>query len=176
MQTHPTQAAASALITLPTPGQPWPGRPAELYAGVVHAPTVQAWALLLPTDLLRALPDQPWGRTGQRIDGADSVFDGHANTQAMAAAGNPLAAAIQALPGGCYLPSPLEATLLFATLSERIGSGKVIWTSRQSSASYAWYCYFTLGSQFHDLKSHEGSAVAVRRLMLQSFSASAEVL
>lgn len=172
---HPTTpAAGSGLITIPTPGQPWPGRPADLHAGVVQAPSGAAWALLLPTDV-PSLPDQPWGTDRERIPGADSVFDGHANTLAMAAAGNPLALAVRALPGDCYLPSPLEALLLFSALRDRIGP-KWVWTSRQHSASYAWGCYFNDGYQTNHHQSYDGSAVVVRRLILQSFSASTEVL
>lgn len=171
---HPhTPAAGSGLITLPTPGQPFPGRPADLHAGIVQAPNGTAWALLLPTDV-PSLPDQPWGTGKKHIAGAECVFDGYANTLAMAEAGNALALAVRALPGDCYLPSPLEALLLFSAHRERIGP-KWVWTSLQYDASCAWYCGFSDGGQYDDLKSSEGSAVAVRRLILQSFRASAEV-
>lgn len=156
------------VLTFPRPGQPWPEQNAH-FAALVTAPHA-TWALLLPTDV-PALPSQPWGRYGQDIPGADSVIDGHANTLAMAEAGNELALAVRALPGDCYLPSPLEALMLFATLREQVGAGWA-WTSRQYSARHAWCQSFYYGSQDWGVKDGQYRAVPVRRLILRSFDPS----
>lgn len=169
---HPPATASAQALALPHPGQAWPGQQA-LYASVVHAPTGAAWALLLPTDLPK-LPAQVWGEYGKQVEGANSVIDGHANTLAMAAAGNKLAQAVRALPGDCYLPSPLEALMLFAALSEQVGPGG-IWTSRQYSADSAWVQGFSNGSQLLNGKDDEWRAVPVRRSILRSFGTSIEV-
>ena len=157
--------------TLPAPGQPWPNRNA-LYAGIIAKPDGTAWALLRPTDV-PALPDQAWGEYGKVIEGADDPFDGYANTLAMAAAGNKLAQAVRDLPGDCYLPSRMEALVLFLTLREQIGSSWV-WTSTQYSASGAWSQSFGNGGQGIGLKDAELRAVPVRRSILRSFDASLE--
>ncbi len=157
--------------TLPAPGQPWPNLSA-LYAGIIAKPDGTSLALLRPTDV-PALPDHPWGEYGKVIDGADDPFDGYANTLAMAAAGNKLAKAVRALPGDCYLPSRMEALVLFATLREQVGSGWV-WTSTQSSADGAWCQFFGNGYQNVYGKDAALRAVPVRRLVLRSFDASIE--
>lgn len=157
--------------TFPQPGQPWPSLSA-LYAGIIAKPDGTAWSLLRPTDV-PALPDQVWGEYGQVIEGADDPFDGYANTLAMAAAGNKLALAVRELPGDCYLPSRMEALVLFLTLREQIGGGWV-WTSTQYSASDAWGQGFGDGDQYIDGKVAELRAVPVRRSLLRSFDASLE--
>jgi hypothetical protein len=46
------------------------------------------------------------------------------------------------------------------------------WTNETAEfdASYAWYCHFDYGTQLSGRKSYDGSAVAVRRLPLESFN------
>ncbi len=153
----------------PQPGQPWPDQQGH-YAGIIAKPDGAAWALTLPTDV-PALPDQAWGEYSTLIEGADDPFDGYANTLAMADAGNELAQAVRELPGDCYLPSRMEALVLFATLREQIGSGWV-WTSTQYSAHSAWFQDFDNGNQNWGRKSSQWRAVPVRRLVLRSFGAS----
>ena len=65
------------------------------------------------------------------------------------------------------LPTRPIAALLFANLQPSLRP-KWHWTSDEHSASYAWYCYFRYGTQYGDLKSFEGSAVAVRCIPLVS--------
>ena len=68
------------------------------------------------------LDDQQWGPWKNRtaIEGANSFFDGQANTQAMAEAGSELAKAIQALNinghTDWYLPARDELELVYRTL------------------------------------------------------------
>lgn len=64
---------------------------------------------------------------------------------------------------GGQLPSRPIAALLFANVSDRPQVGWH-WTceTHANDASYAWYCYFTSGSQLNGHKSAEACAVAVR--------------
>ena len=98
-----------------------------------------AWHLIVPVGPEYALKDVAWGEYGQTIAGADSRFDGLANTVAMAAAGSALAQSIRALPGGdCYIPSRAELALCQAILHAHF-ERDWHWSSTQYSANYAWY-------------------------------------
>jgi len=71
-----------------------------------------------------------------------------------------------------HLPTRPEAALLFANAPGALDKDWH-WTSEPCSwnASYAWVCHFDHGGlQYGGHKSFEGSAVAVRRLPLESFS------
>jgi hypothetical protein len=71
------------------------------------------------------------------------------------------------------LPSRTEAALLFQLMKVKGGlSDDWHWTNQTASwnASYAWTCNFTNGYQYGLHKSAEGSCVAVRRFLLQSFN------
>lgn len=72
---------------------------------------------------------------------------------------------------GGELPTPQEQSLLFANCRDALPQERC-WSSKQDKeeASYAWYCNFSNGYQSNYLKSYEGSAVAVRRLPLESFN------
>lgn len=74
---------------------------------------------------------------------------------------------------GGELPSQQEQTLLFSNCKPYLPR-EWCWSSEEHAedASYAWGCYFTSGFQNDGHKSFEGSAVAVRRLILESFDAS----
>jgi hypothetical protein len=72
---------------------------------------------------------------------------------------------------GGDLPSPQEQALLFANCRDVLPKAWC-WSNKkhEKGASYAWLCNFGYGNQYGTLKSFEGSAVAVRRLILESFS------
>ncbi|WP_382155332.1 hypothetical protein [Hydrogenophaga sp. ANAO-22] len=145
------------------PGEVWPGQ--GLYAGICCAPDGRRWHLFVPPGAKDMFPEVKWGAYGTEIDGANDIYDGQANTAAMAAAGIVLAEEVQNSALGCYLPSRAEALLMFATLKDQLGDGSM-WTSTQCSASGAWYQYFGYGTQGISSKDAELRAVAVRRLML----------
>lgn len=73
------------------------------------------------------------------------------------------------LGDGARLPTRTEALQIFAN-ARGLLKPKWHWTCEEDDASYAWFCYFLHGSQLNTSKSFEGSAVAVRRLTLQSFN------
>lgn len=66
---------------------------------------------------------------------------------------------------GGELPSRPVAALLFANVKASLQLGWH-WTSEEFDASYAWFCLFSYGLQDYDLKSFEGSAVAVRYIKI----------
>lgn len=163
---------AIAPILTPTPGQFWPEQDAH-YAGIVCMPDGTSWHLLLPKD--HELPEQAWGKYGQDVPGAKCHFDGLANTQAMAEAGSPLAQALQALPGECYLPSRVEATVLYATLREQMNQDDWHWTSTQDGPLSAFVQAFEGGYSDWYYKDYPYRVRAVRRIptsVLQAVSPS----
>lgn len=66
---------------------------------------------------------------------------------------------------GGTLPNCQEQALLYANCKPHL---QPVWhwssETHESEASYAGYCYFTLGYQGYGLKSAGGAAVAVRRV------------
>ena len=74
---------------------------------------------------------------------------------------------------GGDLPSPQEQALLFANCRDALPKAWC-WSNKahEEDASYAWGCLFGDGTQDGSRKSYEGSAVAVRRLPLESFNPS----
>jgi hypothetical protein len=153
----------------PNPGQHWAEQSAH-YAGPVAYPDGNVYALLLP-DGFDAFGELQWGKYGKEIKGAASLHDGRANTAAMAKAGSAAAKAVIAHNADWYIPSRVEALQLFSTLKDKVGGGW-IWTSTQYSADTAWCQTFGNGYQYIGNKDAELRAVAVRRLLLHSFSTS----
>ena len=161
----------TSTLTPPAVGALWPEEQA-IYAGIVATPDGKAWHLLIPTT--PTLQRMAWGEYGQKIEGADSNFDGHANTLAMVAAGSELAQKIRELPGDCYLPSRAEWLAMLEVLkSDQLEEGWY-WSSTQYSADYAFFTLFPYGGQLINLKDYEGRVRPVRRLLLQSFNASVQ--
>jgi len=164
----------SAPITILTPpriGTPWPGQ-GGIYAGIARG--IEAdWRLILATADLGRLA---WGGT-RKVAGADNTRDGMVNTRALAAAKtkHPAAEACAALEvdghSDFYLPSRFELALLFANARDHL-KPHWHWSSTQFDASDAWHCGFDFGHQGNSHKSFEGCAVAVRRVIAQSFDPS----
>lgn len=117
--------------------------PGEIYAGPVLAPDGST------THHLVLLPQRP---------------EKHLDWQA--------AMAWAASVGG-ELPNRQEQGLLFANCKPHLPTAWC-WSSEEHAedASFAWSCYFLNGFQNSDHKSFVCSAVAVRRLILESFDAS----
>lgn len=72
---------------------------------------------------------------------------------------------------GGALPSRQEQALLYANCKPHLQAAWY-WSSDEyeGDASYAWDCNFFNGNQYDNHKSLEGTAVAVRRLALESFN------
>ncbi len=75
---------------------------------------------------------------------------------------------------GGHLPDRQEQPLLYANCKDALPPAWC-WSGQEheKDASYAWLCFFNYGHEYCTRKSYEGSAVAVRRLVLESFSPSA---
>lgn len=102
-----------SLITLPAAvGDPYEG---GFYAGCIRAGQ-QTFALIAAPHAAEIV-EVRWHKSIKRVAGAGSFFDGRANTEAMAAAGSPLAVKILALEiagfADWYLPSRDELELLY---------------------------------------------------------------
>jgi hypothetical protein len=98
-----------------------PGTPMEggYFAGVILLLGVPHGIVVAPRDLGQIL-DAPWHTQRELVPGADSCFDGLANTLAMAEVGSDLARRILALQGGnhrdWYLPARDELELAYRHL------------------------------------------------------------
>lgn len=164
----------SAPITTLTPpriGTPWPGQ-GGIYAGIARG--IEAdWHLILATADLGRLT---WGGA-RKVAGADNTRDGMVNTRALVAAKtkHPAAEACAALEvdghTDFYLPARFELALLYANVRDHL-QPRWHWSSTQYDASFAWCCSFYYGRQDTGHKSFEGCAVAVRRVIVQSFDPS----
>lgn len=101
---------------LPTIGTALAG---GFYAGLFRNGD-QLQALIVSPKEQGELIDIAWGEYGQEVEGAESYFDGRANTLAMAAAGSGLAKRILALRiadlDDWYLPSRDELEILYRNL------------------------------------------------------------
>ncbi|WP_296276620.1 hypothetical protein [Pseudomonas sp. UBA7530] len=108
-----------------------------------------------------------WGEYGELIEGANSFIDGQANTDAMIAAGSPVALKINRETGD-YIPSYLEQSLLLAYHKENPGSDLTgwRWSSTQYSAYLACSVDFEDGWQGYDDKNLERPARLVRRILI----------
>ncbi|TRO14368.1 hypothetical protein EQ836_07805 [Ectopseudomonas mendocina] len=108
-----------------------------------------------------------WGEYGELIEGANSFIDGQANTDAMIAAGSPVALKINRATGD-YIPSYLEQSLLLAYYKENPGSDLTgwRWSSTQYSANLAYFMAFEGGWQGYSGKGNERPARLVRRILI----------
>lgn len=119
---------------------------------------------------------RPWISPGMDVPGANSDFDGLANTNAMLAAGSTLALwALSLRTGGftdwhipakavlalCYDAYMLTPTLPLSFLDAWY------WSSTQSSVSSAWYQRFGFGSVGSTDKVDLAHAFAVRMMIIQ---------
>jgi hypothetical protein len=130
---------ARAANAPPAIGQPWQG---GVYAGVSRGEDGG------PDAHLVLAPDEP-GKCHEwqaAIDWAATVrAGGHDDWQ---------------------LPTRVESALLYANLRDQFDTSAWYWTRSQYSAGYAWYQNFNHGNQLNYVKSYEGRARAVRRLVL----------
>ncbi|MBX3660698.1 MAG: hypothetical protein KF740_19865 [Ramlibacter sp.] len=133
--------------------------------------------IIVPTDPASAIAKIAYGGEGKITKGADSEWDGLANTRALATSKNkhPAArAAAELVIDGhqdFYLPAKRESRVLQAMFPE-LFDPVAQWTSTQYSADYAWYQYFNRGNQHNLVKSWELGVKFVRRLPLSFFSTS----
>ena len=165
-------SAAATTLTPPALRAYWPGQ-GGYYAGIVSGGEGAPDYHLIVSG--KALGDfrGAWGKTGKDVPGAESYFDGPANTRAMAAAGSDIAKQVLALEieghADWHIMSQAEAHVLAANCKS-LFEQRLYWTSTQFSENYAWLQYFSYGTQNFYHKSFEARCRAVRRLPLESFN------
>jgi len=140
----------------------------------------EPFSLIVPSHAVAPHIVTPWSKTDARIENAQSLVDGLANTRAMASAGADLGcwAVEQRIDGrdDWYVPARLEMLTLFAGMkaagpdwqeggAEAFNAEDWYWTSTQHehTASWAWDQWFDDGTQYYDPKSLQGRAFVVRR-------------
>lgn len=165
--------ATQSVIALPRLGAPWPEQ-GGIYAGIVRgrdgAPDHH---LIIPADPAASIQEITFGGYGHKIIGAESHWDGLANTRALVESehDHPAAqwAAELAIDGlsDFYLPARHELQLAYLNAPELFETDGWYWTSTQYSASSAWIQTFTNGSQGYGHKGGASRARAVRRLIIQ---------
>jgi hypothetical protein len=121
---------------------------------------------------LAQLKPQAWG-SSKMVKGAMSVYDGLANTNAMAAAGSPAAKEVRAMRIGDFDDWYIGARgdhLLAVAANDQLPEGEAFdsdwyWTSTQDAvAGYAWIQPFTNG---HQLWNHKFTHYLVRAFRRQ---------
>lgn len=117
-----------------------------------------------------------WGKYGQDVPGAKGP-DGAANTQAMLAAGNPIAQTVRAFTieghTDWFIPSRLQMLALYEASPDLFDKDSWYWTSSQYSRYYAWCQDFEYGGSTANFKDLEFRARPVRSIQLQPFNPSA---
>jgi hypothetical protein len=163
-------AVKSIALDLPRIGAPWAGQGGNLI-GIIRGEKGQPdYCLVVPTNKSAKLK----GIYGplERVTGAESEYDGLANTKAMAAAGSDVAKRVLALQisghADFYIPSRREARLA-QTNAPELFSPEAHWTSTQYRArsDYAWVQTFGRGNQYAGHKSNVFPVRAVRRVPIQ---------
>ena len=167
--------APSSVI--PAIGQPLAG---GIFAGRFFVGELP-FALIVAPKQEGEFQETPWSKTKNHIrktknhiHGAVSVYDGLANTAAMAEAGSPLAKRIRQLDiagfTDWYLPARGELLLAYAAGIEgdEAFDEESYWSSTQFAhvTGWAWCQLFNYGHQYFDLKDSKLRARAVRRLPL----------
>jgi hypothetical protein len=124
-----------------------------------------------------------WGSYGKDEPGAACMWDGLANTLALAESKNahPVIEFVSAADAKItqdpeasplYLPSLRELKALFANGCDAFAADRWYWSSTQFSRNYAYFQYFGYGDTYYDGKSWEdGRARPVRRSSLESLIA-----
>lgn len=160
----------TTTLALPTvAGTPFGG---GIYAGRYFL-GASARALIVAPKFDGEHNETPWHKNLKAVAGALSYADGLANTDAMLAAGSPLAKWARALRidehDDWHLPSRLESLIAFGELKGTPDFDFELdwyWTSTQAASSpdYAWIQSFTNGFQLSSRKGSHCRARAVRSI------------
>lgn len=142
------------------------------YLGRFFASTAP-YALIRAPKALGQFEPSPWNKNLKKVAGALSVYDGLANTQAMAEAGSKIAERALALQidgfDDWYIPSRGEALLALAANAD-LPEGERhdedwYWTSTQDAddPGFAWFQCFHDCGQYWNHKSDDRLVCVVRR-------------
>lgn len=126
-----------SLLKVPCPLTHWPAQ-GGVYIGIKASPRGEIHHLIAALGK-HVLDAQEWGPS--KIKGANSDFDGLANTIAMARYGSALAKRVRSLNieghKDWYVPSKAEGNLLAANAAHLLGSSEY-WLSTKSQGAFAW--------------------------------------
>ena len=165
------------IVEIPTTlGAPFAG---GFYMGRVFVGTA-AFALVVAPKTEGEHDEAPWNESKAAVAGANSYFDGLANTDAMVAAGSELAKWARGLRIGdhddWHLPSRQDLLVIngneadageaFQEDGAEAFEREWYWSSTQlaSDPAYAWVQSFDYGGQYDDWKGSSYRARAVRRV------------
>jgi len=169
---QPVTGSLAVTLDAPLPGQFWREQGGTC-AGIMRGDDSTLYHLIVGSDSMD-IEGKQWGSYGQTEEGAQSCWDGLANTRALVESkhDHPAAQAIHQLNvgdphGDWYLPAQAELSLCRAAVRHLFKTDDWYWSSTQFSASNAWYQSFSYGSQDIYDKDHTGRVRAVRRLIIQ---------
>lgn len=162
---------AITTLNIPAFGQRWEEHNGILIA--IQNLRGQFRALILPEEEKFKLRDVEIGTYGTKVNGANSIDDGEANTTALAAAGSELCQQIQQLEDsqgnkGFFLGSSGQHHLAFGNEGSRqhFDTDDWHWTSTQYDADDAWCQGFHDGFSCIFSETFYGLARPVRSVIL----------
>ncbi len=165
------ETAKQTAVKPPKIGEFW-HEEGGVYAGLMRGENGQSDChLIIPTAPEAYVEEIKWGGYGKDESGANSSFDGLANTTALneSEIKHPAAqwAAALVIDGRSdfYLPSRRELRLAWVNVPELFVDGWY-WSSTQYSADTAFCQDFGDGGQHYGHKTNEFRARAVRRVMV----------
>jgi len=173
VQRQPIELEVFGSNSTPAIGEYWSGQ-GGIYAGLMRGENgAPDYHLIVPTDNAAYAKEITWGGAGKDEPGAQSDFDGLANTIALCKSkhSHPAAEKMTALTidghSDFYLPSRRELRLCWVNVPELFEDGWY-WSSTQYSAHHAWCQHFGVGGQSNGGKDDERRARAVRRFINNS--------
>lgn len=156
-------------ISIPAYGQPWESQ-GGYFAGILQHLDGRLYALIVPTKGQAEFDEHEWGKHGKKLEGADSLTDGAANTQAHIQAGTPLGLALKGFEhaghADWYIPARTELLLAHDFCKDQFGEGEYYWSSSQYSSDGAWFQSFGGGGSGWVTKITPLRVRPVRRLFL----------
>lgn len=157
----------------PAIGQYWQGQ-GGFYAGLMRGQDDQPdYHLVVSAADIGEAKAITWGGKGESEPGAESEWDGQANTSALlnSAHSHPAAEYAAGLTieehRDFYLPSRRELRLCWVNVPEQFAK-EWYWSSSQYSPTSAWHQTFGGGLQYNVHKGSELRARAVRRVLTTS--------
>jgi hypothetical protein len=161
------ESIVGRMASVPKIGAVWPGE-GGLNGGLARDETGNPYWLIVSPGIV-SFQEIEWGGRGQEEPGAQSEFDGRANTLALceSSTDHPAAQRCREIVyeghKDFYLPALRESAALYASVKELFDKAWY-WTSTQYSADIAWIQSFDDGHQSDAYKDDQGRVRAVRRL------------
>ena len=144
------------------------------FGGLARGPDGKLRALIVATDPRGSFKEVPLGTYNVKVAGADSRWDGMANTQALAAAGSEICQRLLQLEiegkRDYFLMSAGDGHVLACTIPELFDQDDYHWTSTQYSAAIAFVQGFKNGFQSLNGKDFTRRVRAVRAIQLDALT------